>query len=206
MNKNCHQSDYRKALRQRILVTAMQEFRRQGIRAVKMDDIAQLLSISKRTLYEIYNNKEELLLEGLKASNQEFDAHMLSYVQRPDKNVIDVVIEFYNYQSKRIAHISPSYYDEIAKYKKVCQYMEEHHKKRDTSAMQFFKRGVEEGFFRPDVDYQFINRIERASVQYALTNKLYKEHSVTGVFRNIILLFVRGICTRKGLEALETIK
>ena len=52
-------TEYRRQLRKRILEVASLEFRSKGIRSVKMDDIANSLSISKRTLYEIYENKEQ---------------------------------------------------------------------------------------------------------------------------------------------------
>ena len=45
---------YKKSLKGRIMETAMKAFAERGVKAVKMDDIAQMLSISKRTLYEIY--------------------------------------------------------------------------------------------------------------------------------------------------------
>lgn len=51
MRKNNSQNSYRQELRERILATAMNEFYTKGIKAVKMDDIAKRLSISKRTLY-----------------------------------------------------------------------------------------------------------------------------------------------------------
>lgn len=57
MYKSNPQTEYRTELRKRILKTAIQEFRSKGIKAVKMDDIASMLSVSKRTLYEIYDNK-----------------------------------------------------------------------------------------------------------------------------------------------------
>ena len=147
MRKNNSQNSYRQELRERILATAMNEFYTKGIKAVKMDDIAKRLSISKRTLYEIYQNKEELLLEGMKASEAEFDAHI--------------------------------------------------------NASLFIKKGIQEGFFRADINYSIVTQIARESVHYAMMNQLYKEHSIQEVFSNIILLFIRGICTLKGLQRLE---
>ena len=47
-------TEYREQLKGRILQSAMHEFRTNGIKQVKMDDIARKLCISKRTLYEIY--------------------------------------------------------------------------------------------------------------------------------------------------------
>lgn len=57
-------TEYRKHLKERILTVAMQAFKQHGIRNVRMDDIATTLAISKRTIYETYSNKEELLLDG----------------------------------------------------------------------------------------------------------------------------------------------
>lgn len=47
---------YRKELKGKILKTAMEQFLLHGIKKIKMDDIAKILGISKRTLYEIYQD------------------------------------------------------------------------------------------------------------------------------------------------------
>lgn len=49
----------------KIVETALQMFNERGCRGVTMDDIAQALHMSKRTLYETFANKEELLTECL---------------------------------------------------------------------------------------------------------------------------------------------
>lgn len=67
MYKGSSQTCYKLELRNRILKAAMTEFLHKGVKSVKMDDIANTLAISKRTLYEIYSNKEELLLEAVRA-------------------------------------------------------------------------------------------------------------------------------------------
>ena len=67
---------YRVSLRERIIEKAMQDFSMHGIRAVKMDDLATELSISKRTLYETFPNKHDLICDVIKynqeASNAKF--------------------------------------------------------------------------------------------------------------------------------------
>ena len=50
MNKTITPNEYRQELRQRLLRIAMREFRSKGTKAVKMDDIANILSVSKRTM------------------------------------------------------------------------------------------------------------------------------------------------------------
>lgn len=55
----------RAELRERIVETAMNAFTSHGIKSITMDDIAASLGISKRTLYEVFSDKESLLKEGI---------------------------------------------------------------------------------------------------------------------------------------------
>ena len=57
-------NQYRQELKDRIISYAMPEFYKRGVKAVKMDEISQGLHVSKRTVYEIFGDKEELLLAG----------------------------------------------------------------------------------------------------------------------------------------------
>ncbi len=47
--------------RERIIEQAAKMFAEQGIKSIRMDDIAKALGVSKRTLYEMFEDKEELL-------------------------------------------------------------------------------------------------------------------------------------------------
>ena len=49
-----------------IIDRASKMFVSQGVKAVRMDDIAQELSVSKRTLYELFGDKEELLYHSIR--------------------------------------------------------------------------------------------------------------------------------------------
>lgn len=73
---------YRKELKGKILKTAMEQFLLHGIKKIKMDDIAKILGISKRTLYEIYQDKEQLLYEGLLETEEHIDAYLLNLCPR----------------------------------------------------------------------------------------------------------------------------
>ena len=117
MYKGSSQTCYKMELRNRILKAAMTEFLHKGVKSVKMDDIANTLAISKRTLYEIYSNKEELLLEAVRIHEQEFNDHMLQYSLDKNHNVMDIIIEFYKKKLLDIADVSPLFLVELRKYK-----------------------------------------------------------------------------------------
>ena len=92
---------YKKGLREVILKAAMKAFIEKGIRAVKMDDIAESLAISKRTMYEIYGTKEELLYEGLKAVRESRKAQFMEMGK--EKDLMDPLLKDINDTIKKIA-------------------------------------------------------------------------------------------------------
>ena len=57
--------------RLRVIAMASKMFFEQGIRKVRMDDVAAALTMIKRTLYEMFSDKEELLLECMKVNQEE---------------------------------------------------------------------------------------------------------------------------------------
>lgn len=203
MYKGSSQTCYKMELRNRILKAAMTEFLHKGVKSVKMDDIANTLAISKRTLYEIYSNKEELLLEAVRIHEQEFNDHMLQYSLDKDHNVMDIIIEFYKKKLLSIADVSPLFLVELRKYKQVVEYLERMNAERHNNALLFFRRGVKEGFFRSDLNFDIILKTSSASANYAMETQMYKNYSITAIMHNTIFLYLRGICTTKGIKELD---
>ena len=203
MYKGSSQTCYKLELRNRILKAAMTEFLHKGVKSVKMDDIANTLAISKRTLYEIYSNKEELLLEAVRIHEQEFNDHMLQYSLDKNHNVMDIIIEFYKKKLLSIADVSPLFLVELRKYKQVVEYLERMNAERHNNALLFFHRGVKEGFFRSDLNFDIILKTSSASVNYAMETQMYKNYSITAIMHNTIFLYLRGICTTKGIKELD---
>ena len=203
MYKGSSQTCYKLELRNRILKAAITEFLHKGVKSVKMDDIANTLAISKRTLYEIYSNKEELLLEAVRIHEQEFNDHMLQYSLDKNHNVMDIIIEFYKKKLLAIADVSPLFLVELRKYKQVVEYLERMNAERHNNALLFFCRGVKEGFFRSDLNFDIILKTSSASANYAMETQMYKNYSITAIMHNTIFLYLRGICTTKGIKVLD---
>lgn len=203
MYKGSSQTCYKLELRNRILKAAMTEFLHKGVKSVKMDDIANTLAISKRTLYEIYSNKEELLLEAVRIHEQEFNDHMLQYSLDKSHNVMDIIIEFYKKKLLSIADVSPLFLVELRKYKQVVECLERMNAERHNNALLFFRRGVKEGFFRSDLNFDIILKTSSASANYAMETQMYKNYSITAIMHNTIFLYLRGICTTKGIKELD---
>ncbi len=63
MIENAKENSQRVELKDRIIETASEAFTAHGIKSITMDDIAASLGISKRTLYEVFRDKESLLTQ-----------------------------------------------------------------------------------------------------------------------------------------------
>ncbi len=203
MRKTTTPTRYRQDLKDKIVRVAMNEFKSRGVRDVKMDDIANALSISKRTLYEVFDNKEELLICGIKLDEERRKEMMTSFVVKNNPGVMDVILKFYHAQMEAISSINPVFFSDISKYDRVRAYLQELHVGRQESALEFFRRGVGEGYFRADVDYVIVSRMSNATINYVMESQMYKEYDLKYIFRNIVLVFLRGFCTLKGQEIID---
>ena len=203
MNKDCIVNDYRNELKERILEYSEKEFYANGVRQVKMDNIANYLSISKRTLYEIYPTKEDLLLECLKKHEETHAFKIEQYIEEGNPNTIEIIIFAYKMKLEHFLQINALFFEELCKYKRIVSFFEEKDKERETKFEWLFTRGVEEGFFRKDLNPRIISNIFTVSLKEAIDNELYKEFGMEYLFRDIVFTLVRGICTIKGIEAID---
>lgn len=200
--KNITPTIYRQELKGKILVTAMSLFKREGIKRVKMDDIAQALSISKRTLYETYENKEQLLCEGVIYEHQLRQEQLRQFTEQAE-NEIEVVMEFIRQEIVLLGGINPLFFSELAKYERVVELLNEEHEQKRLHSMEFVKMGVEKGYFRSDINYDIVTKMSDAVVQHVMMTRMYEEYPLSEIFRNHVDILFRGICTDKGIAALH---
>lgn len=202
MDNTATETTYRQELKERILSVATALFHKYGIKSVKMDDIANELKISKRTLYETYSNKEELLFEVVRQHKKE-ERRKMEEIDRPGMNVINVVIEICKYRIEEFSSINPLFFEEIHKYPELLAYVRSLHKERESDALAFMQRGVDEGFFLSNVNYDIVRTLTIASQQSIMNQYLYKKYDVKELAHVAILFFIRGYCTEKGVKLLD---
>lgn len=199
MRKTGNVTAYREGLRQRILDMAMSLFKQKGIKAVRMDDIATKLVISKRTLYEIYSNKEDLLYECIKNDNEIMMRKIADYASIAE-NEMAVVAFFIKTKLKDLGSINPLFFAEMEKYERILAFFKENSEKQMARSQEFMTKGIEHGFFRSDLNYDIMNRMGDAAMNYVMRTRLYEKYKLDEIFHTFIIVFLRGCCTKKGLE------
>lgn len=187
----------REELKMRIVDTAAKAFKRLVIKAVHMDDIAGSLSISKRTLYELFGDKEQLLLEVFSFYRQCVNQDMQELTSRAD-NVLEVVLTFYERKVNELCQVNPLFFRDLRKYPKVLDFIHEEQQRNDVDAVKYFQKGVEQGIFRDDINFQIINQTMTMQMDLLIYSDITLHYPLAEIYSEITILHMRGITTEKG--------
>ncbi len=192
----------RTELQQRIIKEAAHLFVRHGIRAITMDMIATNLGMSKRTLYENFKDKNELLLACLEIEEQEQKLRWEKHY-RNRKNVIDLLLCIYDDMLSMMHNISPLFFEDLKRYHAQAndRYEDEvaYHRK---NTICLLTEGVQEGLIRNDVNLDIAASL--LSVQIEMLKKsdrvFNSQYSFADIFDTIFKSFIRGLATPEGVK------
>lgn len=189
-------------VRKQLIEVASELFHKHGIRNVTMDDIAHKLTMSKRTLYQIFSDKEELLLACVMEHEKEESRFSEALLQRTT-SVLDFLLMFFAHKLTSMDNITPEFYIDMNKYPRVASHIEQQKKKAEEHAVSFLEKGVEEGFFRKDVNYHIVIRQLLLGMDIFIQNSLIYEYPQTELFINTVIPYIRGCSTLKGIETID---
>ena len=202
MGEHTKHSTSRVELRERIILAAVELFTTNGIKSITMDEIAASLGISKRTLYEVFPDKETLLEECILKSQKDGDIFVKGVIETSG-NVLEVLLRCYQWSIERFHATNKKFFEDIKKYPKAYELMTRRHNQDSEEAVNFFKEGVKQGIFRDDVNFAIINLLVREQIDLLMNTDICKEYSFLEVYESIMFTFLRGISTEKGAHELE---
>ncbi len=188
--------------RSRIITNAFDLFSQYGIKSVSMDDIARSSSISKRTLYSFFEDKETLLVEGREYINGQLAVY-LDELEHTNLTAIDIILLFFDELLKRPRWYSRKFYDDMKKYPKMWQEHEAEKREFTGKCRQLFERGAKEGVFRDEINFDIMALLSKEQLQMIHPSKMFSKHSNLEVFGTILVVFLRGISTEKGCSLLD---
>jgi len=70
------------------------------------------------------------------------------------------------------------------------------------------RKGINEGIFRKDINLDIIVKIILAQMKLLVDNEVFSsdKYSLTDVFKNMVINFIRGIATNKGIELIDSLE
>lgn len=202
MSKQAKNGVLRAELKDRITGVTMNSFMAHGIKSVTMDNIAASLGISKRTLYEVFPDKETLLEECIRRRLKEDDEFVNSILSTTD-NVMEVILRLFLWNIEKYHAMNKNFFEDIKKYPKACQLIESCRHDDSEETIKFFKEGVRQGFFRSDINFSIAELLVRNQLDLLMNSDICYEYSFIAVYESIMFTFLRGISTEKGSKVLE---
>jgi len=202
MQKNYNSTAYREELRRNILVVAMSLFKKNGVKSVKMDDIATEMGISKRTLYELYSNKADLLYECVRNDKQNLRKHLIEYA-KTISNEMEILTYVFRLQANDLGETSPAFFTDISKYEKTVEFLHRHKLRTKKNSQTFIESGIAHGYFREDVNYEILDRLGDAAMDHIMSSKIYRLYPLKEIFRTVMIIFSRTCCTEKGQQFMQ---
>ncbi|MGB3619243.1 MAG: TetR/AcrR family transcriptional regulator [Catalinimonas sp.] len=189
--------------RERIKAEAERCFLRYGIRAVSMDDLARELSISKRTIYQHFKDKDELILETFLA-HRDRDVACLTRFRSQATDAVEEMILISTHLRRMFQEMNPMVLYDLKKYHpRVWDTFDEH---RETCLLMSLeanlRRGVSEGVYRDDVDPEILSRLRIEQVQMAFDGRLFPtdRFAFAEVQMQFLTHFIHGLVTPRGRE------
>lgn len=158
----------------KITEKAHEQFMRYGIKSITMDDIARTLAISKKTLYQHFQDKDSLVYAVCEAHLESHNHEMCCIVSQAS-SAIDEMALLSEFIKNKITEMHPSVLHDIRKYHpRSWDLFVQHRESCIVNSIIFnLKRGVEEGVYRPDINVEILARLRLEQIQLSFDPEIF---------------------------------
>lgn len=185
---------------------AAKMFLSEGIKSVRMDDIARGLSVSKRTLYELFGDKEELIYEAICHFVEEAHARRSLILQDVD-NELEAMLVSLRDMIVRAPEVARVRRNIERFYPKVNTRLEENGMMRSKSELrEWLAASIERGYLTPTANSDLVVDVLHNCVQGMLVVEYSDDNRSANVVSRVacsVLIFIRGLCTPEGLAVVD---
>ena len=191
-------------LKERIIKQAGALFYQYGIKSVSMDDLASSLGISKRTLYENFKDKEEILLTYLAGIRDHRNDKIAALIGQCE-NIVEVFLYFIDYHKNKEMP-STKFYEDIYKYYPgIYKLIQQDMEKNKVYLKEFLLQGINEGYIRQNLNVDVAAfLVEESTYTYIRASYIEKPpFSFQELFFTMMVNFIRGISTHKGIKIID---
>ncbi|GAA0871543.1 TetR/AcrR family transcriptional regulator [Gangjinia marincola] len=193
-------------MRDEILKQSTDLFLERGFKSVTMDDIAQDMAISKKTIYQHFKNKTILVEESVETLYH-LICNGIDHITQQRQNPIE---ELYEIKKFVLMHLKGEKSSPIYQLQKYYPRIHASIRKRQFEHMQDcmidnIKRGIAQGLFRENLNVEFVSRIYFIGMTGIKDNDMFDEN----IFHkeNLLEMYLeyhlRGIVTPKGRKRLN---
>ena len=188
-------------INERIIVAADSLFMKYGARSVTMDDIARELSVSKKTIYQYYKDKDEIVTLVSQAHIEQ-EKKEFTEISESSNNAIEEIFKISQCIRKMVTEINPSLLYDLQKYHRKAWdlYLDYKTEFIKNSVVDNLQRGIKEGCYREELDVEVIATYRVEQVQMAFDDKIFPRNKFNfpQVQMQLFDHFLHGLLTDKG--------
>ena len=195
-------------MREKIITKAAELFLNLGFKSITMDDIANEMGISKKTIYVHFANKTQLV-EAVTLTVFEIICDGIDIIRAAEKNPIEELYDIKNFVMTHLKDEKSSPQHQLQKYyPKIYASL----KKKQFDIMQEcvvnnLNKGIKQGLFRKTISVEFIARMYFNATMCIKDKELFplQKFSMNMLMEHYLEYHLRGITTEKGIEVLNQI-
>jgi TetR/AcrR family transcriptional regulator, cholesterol catabolism regulator len=181
-------------------------YKKYGIKSVTMDDVAKELGLSKKTIYQYFLDKRDLV-------EQVFDYEITSKqscfaaLKEKTLNAIEELFEVNIYVAEMLKEYNPSTDFDLKKY-----YPEIFHRRNKINIDYMYdgvlanlKKGIVENLYRKEIDPVIITKLHISRILSMAENRIFtiEEFTAPKVLKELFIYHIRGIANENGIRELE---
>ena len=189
-----------------ILHKAKELFYSYGLKAISMDDIARSSGVSKKTVYQHFSCKDEILSAVVK-NFISCHKQALEKCRKETSNAVEEVISISQLFVHTINHINQNFFYDLEKsFPEAWQLIAEYRKKFVVPAiLRNLRDGMDQEIYRDDLDIAFIADVRMQQVVSAFTPRLFAETPVQGnkLMMQLSEFYLHGIASLKGKKMIN---
>ena len=189
-----------------ILTKARELFFSYGLKSVSMDDLAKLAGVSKKTIYQFFSDKNELvnkIVDDMITCHHQLSMECLAEA----KDAIDEVLKQSSAPFDTWASVNPGFFCELEKFFPEAWSKLEQHKNKVLlpGIIKNIDKGVAENYYRSEIDIDFTADIRIHQLITAIQPHVFasKRWNVSQVMNELTLFYLHGITTEKGKRLLS---
>ena len=185
----------------RIIKGATELFYRFGIRSITMDDVARHLAMSKKTLYQYFEDKNDMVMKCCTHDMMNTEC-MFKNISNGTTDAIGELIQFMKHMESMFTRMNPNMIYDMQKYHPEVWKRFRQFKDQNIMAMieANLQKGIEQKLYRKDINIPVVARLRIEEVEMGLNPSIFPpdKYHFGGVQMALFDHFMHGITTLKG--------
>lgn len=179
---------------------------KKGIKSVSIDELAQHMKISKKTIYQIFKSKEEII-EKLLKTHLEKHKVIIEKIHDESEDVIKELLLIMQCSSHMLTQINPQVFEDLKiHYKKIWKNFEEFKKEYVLNRIiKTLEKGQKQGLIRKNISLKLMAYLRLKEIELLMDYQFVKnfDMSIQQMQQAITEYFILGIAKEKGIAKMQ---